>query len=117
MVFNAGKVQMKFLHLLSNEASQSITLHCLYNAALSSIGTTHREMSRIRFHGWNKQTFEKGTPLEPHVVQDECKVKTVEKFNMSVNAVRLEKKCICVFLMHVINALNITFLSFSVSLL
>uniref|UniRef100_A0A3B3DBU8 Fibrillar collagen NC1 domain-containing protein n=2 Tax=Oryzias melastigma TaxID=30732 RepID=A0A3B3DBU8_ORYME len=65
---------MKFLHLLSNEASQSITLHCLNNAALSFVGTTHREKSRICFHGWNKQTFEKGTPLEPHVLQDECKI-------------------------------------------
>lgn len=81
MVFGVGKVQMKFLHLLSTEASHSITLHCLndppYGTAdsFSSSGSMEpHENTTLRFRGWNKQTFEKDTLLEPHVLQDECKV-------------------------------------------
>uniref|UniRef100_A0A672HC84 Fibrillar collagen NC1 domain-containing protein n=2 Tax=Salarias fasciatus TaxID=181472 RepID=A0A672HC84_SALFA len=71
---------MKFLHLLSTEGSQSIMLHCLsdppYGTAdsLSHAEPTHTENSRLRFRGWNKQMFEKDTLLEPHVLQDECKI-------------------------------------------
>ncbi len=80
MVFGVGKVQMKFLHLLSTEASHSITLHCLndppYGTAdsFSSSTSVLQENTTLRFRGWNKQTFEKDTLLEPHVLQDECKV-------------------------------------------
>lgn len=79
MVFGVGKVQMKFLHLLSTEASQNITLHCLSDPPYGttdgfSSGPIHRENTRIRFRGWNKQMFEKDTLLEPHVLQDDCKV-------------------------------------------
>lgn len=80
MVFGVGKVQMKFLHLLSTEASHSITLHCLndppYGTAdsFSSTASIPQENTTLRFRGWNKQTFEKDTLLEPHVLQDECKV-------------------------------------------
>ena len=80
MVFGVGKVQMKFLHLLSTEASHSIMLHCLNDppygttGSLSSTGPSQRENGTLRFQGWNKQMFEKDTLLEPHVLQDECKV-------------------------------------------
>lgn len=80
MVFGVGKVQMKFLHLLSTEASHSITLHCLsdppYDTTdnFSSSGPIPKENTRLRFRGWNKQMFEKDTLLEPHVLQDECKI-------------------------------------------
>ncbi|KAK5930509.1 hypothetical protein CgunFtcFv8_026737 [Champsocephalus gunnari] len=80
MVFGVGKVQMKFLHLLSTEASHSIMLHCLNDppygttGSLSSTGPSQRENDPLRFQGWNKQMFEKDTLLEPHVLQDECKI-------------------------------------------
>lgn len=80
MVFGVGKVQMKFLHLLSTEASQSILLHCLNDAphdpldSVSSTGSAPHENTTLRFRGWNKQMFEKDTVLEPHVLQDDCKV-------------------------------------------
>lgn len=78
MVFDIGNVQMKFLHLLSSEASQSITFHCLSyqpsSTADSFSSSGHKENTRLRFRGWNKQMFEKDTLLEPHVLQDECKV-------------------------------------------
>lgn len=85
MVFGVGKVQMKFLHLLSTEASHSITLHCLSDPpygttdSFSASGPIPKENIRLRFRGWNKQMFEKDTLLEPHVVQDECKVMSRRK--------------------------------------
>lgn len=80
MVFGGGKVQMKFLHLLSTEASHSITLHCLNDPygttnSFSSAGSVPQENITLRFRGWNKQMFEKDTLLEPHVLQDDCKVR------------------------------------------
>uniref|UniRef100_A0A3B5LD68 Fibrillar collagen NC1 domain-containing protein n=2 Tax=Xiphophorus couchianus TaxID=32473 RepID=A0A3B5LD68_9TELE len=69
---------MKFLHLLSSEASQRITFHCLGDPAdktkekFSSSGSMHREDSKPWFIGWNKHTS--NTLLEPHLIQDECKI-------------------------------------------
>lgn len=89
MVFGVGKVQMKFLHLLSTEASHSITVHCLNDPpygttdSFSSTGSTLQENTTLRFRGWNKQMFEKDTLLEPHVLQDECKVMTHLLFSKS----------------------------------
>lgn len=80
MVFSVDKVQMKFLHLLSTEASHHITLHCKNEPpdgtadAFSSATSTPQENATLRFWGWNKQMFEKDTLLEPHVLQDDCKV-------------------------------------------
>lgn len=80
MVFDIGKVQMKFLHLLSTEASQRILLHCLNDPPhdppdrVSSPGSAPHKNTTLRFRGWNKQMFEKDTLLEPHVLQDDCKV-------------------------------------------
>ena len=81
MTFGVGKVQMKFLHLLSMEASHGITVHCLteplYHTAAGSAPSRHSPAPRshLRFRGWNGQIFEKDTLLEPHVLQDGCKVK------------------------------------------
>lgn len=80
MVFGVGKVQMKFLHLLSTEASQSILLHCLNDPphhppdTIGASGAAPHENTTLHFQGWNKQMFEKDTLLEPHVLQDDCKV-------------------------------------------
>ncbi|KAF7660023.1 hypothetical protein LDENG_00290070 [Lucifuga dentata] len=80
MVFGVGKVQMKFLHLLSTEATHSITVHCLIDPpygttdSFSSTSPEPYENAKLRFHGWNKQVFEEDTLLEPHVLQDECKI-------------------------------------------
>ncbi|CAL8233924.1 unnamed protein product [Boreogadus saida] len=70
---------MKFLHLLSMEASHGITVHCLteplYNTAVTSSANRHIPIvrSHLRFRGWNRQIFETDTLLEPHVLQDGCK--------------------------------------------
>lgn len=75
MVFGVGKVQMKFLHLLSTEASQSILLRCLNDPPRDPPdGAGPRENTTLHFRGWNKQTFERDTLLEPQVLRDDCKV-------------------------------------------
>lgn len=76
MVFSVDRVQMKFLHLLSTEASHHITLYCKTEPSddSSSARSTPQEDTEPRFFGWNKQTFQKDTLLEPHVLQDDCKV-------------------------------------------
>lgn len=80
MVFGVGKVQMKFLHLLSTEASQSILLRCLSDPRrdppdnAGSDRAAPPENTTLHFRGWNKQTFERDTLLEPQVLQDDCKV-------------------------------------------
>uniref|UniRef100_A0A4W6FP22 Fibrillar collagen NC1 domain-containing protein n=1 Tax=Lates calcarifer TaxID=8187 RepID=A0A4W6FP22_LATCA len=66
--------------LISTEASHSITLHCLNDPpdvpmdSFTSTQPIHKENTTLRFRGWNKQMFEKDTLLEPHVLQDECKI-------------------------------------------
>lgn len=76
MAFGVDKVQMKFLHLLSTEASHHITLHCKNEPSdgVSFTSSTLQEDTNPRFSGWNRQTFAKDTLLEPHVLQDDCKV-------------------------------------------
>lgn len=73
MEFGIGKVQMKFLHLLSTEAIHTITVHCLNAPVLNATDARHQKKS-IRFKGWNGQMFEMDTLLEPHVLLDECKI-------------------------------------------
>uniref|UniRef100_A0A3Q3DSQ8 Fibrillar collagen NC1 domain-containing protein n=2 Tax=Hippocampus comes TaxID=109280 RepID=A0A3Q3DSQ8_HIPCM len=71
---------MKFLHLLSSEASQSIGLHCRRDHSnstadgFSSPGLKPTESSNLRFRGWNNQMFETDSLLEPYVLKDECKI-------------------------------------------
>ena len=83
MVFGVGKVQMKFLHLLSTEASQSIAVHCFneppYSTAdsFSAGGPIPQEDPPLKFRGWSGQMFEADTLLEPHVLQDECMVMNI----------------------------------------
>ncbi|XP_067086292.1 collagen alpha-1(XXIV) chain [Osmerus mordax] len=76
MAFDVGKVQMKFLHLLSTEASHGITVHCLSDPPSRSMDnlSARRHDTRLRFQGWNGQTLEADTLLEPKVLRDECKI-------------------------------------------
>uniref|UniRef100_A0A3Q2DQK3 Fibrillar collagen NC1 domain-containing protein n=2 Tax=Cyprinodon variegatus TaxID=28743 RepID=A0A3Q2DQK3_CYPVA len=70
---------MKFLHLLSSEASQNITFHCLSDPVnyskdkFSSTGSMQRDESKPRFIGWNRH-INPDTLLEPTLIQDECKI-------------------------------------------
>uniref|UniRef100_A0AAR2IZJ3 Collagen type XXIV alpha 1 n=1 Tax=Pygocentrus nattereri TaxID=42514 RepID=A0AAR2IZJ3_PYGNA len=72
VAFGVSKVQMKFLHLLSISATQTITFHCYSDPANRDTTETH---GAVRFQGWNGQVFEKNSPLQPHVLQDDCQVR------------------------------------------
>ncbi|KAI4883878.1 hypothetical protein NFI96_003817 [Prochilodus magdalenae] len=71
VALGVSKVQMKFLHLLSISATQTVTFHC-YNDPASANAAAPRS---VRFQGWNGQVFEENSPLQPHVLQDDCQVR------------------------------------------
>ncbi|KAI5609246.1 collagen alpha-1(XXVII) chain B isoform X2 [Silurus asotus] len=72
-----SKVQMKFLHLLSVEATQSISLHCYSEPGSTSIPSfsSSSSSSSVLFHGWNGQVVERSSIPHHHVLQDECGVR------------------------------------------
>uniref|UniRef100_A0A8C7M5T1 Fibrillar collagen NC1 domain-containing protein n=2 Tax=Oncorhynchus mykiss TaxID=8022 RepID=A0A8C7M5T1_ONCMY len=72
---------MKFLHLLSTEASQDITFHCLSDPPFNPTNTygaddpgQEYQARPPRFRGWNGQMFEADSLLEPHMLLDECRI-------------------------------------------
>ena len=87
MAFDVGKVQMKFLHLLSTEASHGVTVHCLSDPPSRSMVnlSARRHDTWLRFQGWNGQTWEADTLLEPKVLRDECKVTSASVTSSPVN--------------------------------
>uniref|UniRef100_A0A667GXK8 Fibrillar collagen NC1 domain-containing protein n=1 Tax=Lynx canadensis TaxID=61383 RepID=A0A667GXK8_LYNCA len=72
--FAVSRVQMNFLHLLSSEVTQHITIHCL-NMTVWQEGTGQTPAKRaVRFRAWNGQIFEAGGQFRPEVSMDGCKV-------------------------------------------
>lgn len=72
--FAVSRVQMNFLHLLSSEVTQHITIHCL-NMTVWQEGTGRTPAKRaVRFRAWNGQIFEAGGQFSPEVSMDGCKV-------------------------------------------
>ncbi|XP_034261212.1 collagen alpha-1(XXVII) chain-like, partial [Pantherophis guttatus] len=69
--FDIGRVQMNFLHLLSSEVVQNITIHCLNMPVWPE---TSSEGASVRFKAWNGQLFEQGGQLTPDVVVNHCKI-------------------------------------------
>lgn len=65
---------MNFLHLLSSEAIQIITIHCLNTPVWTGAQTSGSGLP-VGFKGWNGQIFEEKTLLEPKVLSDDCKVR------------------------------------------
>ncbi|OXB81439.1 UNVERIFIED_CONTAM: hypothetical protein H355_004345 [Colinus virginianus] len=71
--FSIGKVQMNFLHLLSSEATHSITVHCL-NTPMWGLNEAGGQKTSVSFKGWNGQLFKANSLLEPKVLVDECMI-------------------------------------------
>ncbi|XP_015684544.1 collagen alpha-1(XXVII) chain-like, partial [Protobothrops mucrosquamatus] len=69
--FDIGRVQMNFLHLLSSEVVQNVTIHCL-NMPVWPEGPS--EGASLRFKAWNGQLFEQGGQLTPDVVVNNCQI-------------------------------------------
>ncbi|KAJ8286570.1 hypothetical protein GJAV_G00040680 [Gymnothorax javanicus] len=70
-----GRVQMNFLHLLSAEAVQHITIHCLNVSVWREGPSELPSQNAVRFKAWNGQVIEAGGEIEPHVLQDNCWIK------------------------------------------
>lgn len=67
-----GRVQMNFLHLLSSEAIQHITIHCLNISVWRSAKNQLPGRHSVRFKAWTGEVFEVGGELEPDVLEDSC---------------------------------------------
>uniref|UniRef100_A0A674P922 Fibrillar collagen NC1 domain-containing protein n=1 Tax=Takifugu rubripes TaxID=31033 RepID=A0A674P922_TAKRU len=73
--FSPGRVQLNFLHLLSSEAVQHITIHCLNTSVWRSAEDLTATQGSVRFKAWSGEVFEVGGELEPEVIEDSCWMK------------------------------------------
>ncbi|CAH2316192.1 collagen alpha-1(XXVII) chain [Pelobates cultripes] len=73
--FDVGRVQMNFLHLLSSEAVQHITIHCLNLPVWGQASSDKLSQNAVRFKAWNGQIFEAGGQFQPEVRVDDCKLR------------------------------------------
>uniref|UniRef100_A0A3B3HAI3 Fibrillar collagen NC1 domain-containing protein n=2 Tax=Oryzias latipes TaxID=8090 RepID=A0A3B3HAI3_ORYLA len=63
---------MNFIQLLSTEAVQHITIHCL-NAPVWTAGASLQPLSRtLGFQSWSGERIQEGDLLEPRVPTDDC---------------------------------------------
>eukprot|EP00058_Branchiostoma_floridae_P009392 XP_002594880.1 hypothetical protein BRAFLDRAFT_86048 [Branchiostoma floridae] len=67
--FTIGKVQMNFLHLLSAEAAQVVTVHCKNSPVWR---TPHRSIPGVKFKTWSGPVYHYGGPFQPEVLEDNC---------------------------------------------
>lgn len=65
---------MNFLHLLSSEGTQHITIHCLNMTVWQEGPGRPSARQAVRFRAWNGQVFEAGGQFRPEVSMDGCKV-------------------------------------------
>lgn len=72
--FAVSRVQMNFLHLLSSEGTQHITIHCLNMTVWQEGPGRPSARQAVRFRAWNGQVFEAGGQFRPEVSMDGCKV-------------------------------------------
>ncbi|MEE6505647.1 hypothetical protein FKM82_005604 [Ascaphus truei] len=63
---------MNFLHLLSSEVVQHITIHCMNVTVWGGASSGQPSQNAVRFKAWNGQIFEAGGPLQPEVSMDDC---------------------------------------------
>lgn len=71
-----GRIQMNFVHLLSTEAIQHITIHCLNTPVWSAGPSSHPSSTdAVSFKAWTGQRIQAGDLLEPQVPQDDCWMK------------------------------------------
>lgn len=70
-----GRVQMNFLHLLSSEAVQHVTIHCLNVSVWRTAADLPPAQEAVRFRAWSGEMIEAGGDLEPYVLEDSCWMK------------------------------------------
>lgn len=77
---------MNFLHLLSSEVVQYITIHCLNMSVWREESVQKPSEKAVRFKAWNGQIFEAEGPFKPEVATDDCKVQS--PYNMANKAAK-----------------------------
>lgn len=93
-----GRIQMNFIHLLSTEAVQHITVHCL-NTPVWAAGPSLQPSTRaVSFKAWTGERIQAGDLLEPLVPRDDCWVRTysllILRFLLKVKTIRLSIRLI-----------------------
>uniref|UniRef100_A0AAY4CHS0 Fibrillar collagen NC1 domain-containing protein n=2 Tax=Denticeps clupeoides TaxID=299321 RepID=A0AAY4CHS0_9TELE len=63
---------MNFLHLLSYEAIQHITIHCLNVPVWTTSISKKTSPNSVRFKAWNGQIVEAGGVVAPKILRDDC---------------------------------------------
>uniref|UniRef100_A0A3P8V3N7 Fibrillar collagen NC1 domain-containing protein n=2 Tax=Cynoglossus semilaevis TaxID=244447 RepID=A0A3P8V3N7_CYNSE len=66
---------MNFIHLLSTQAVQHITIHCLNMPVWAAEASLRPTDAAVIFKGWNGEKIRAGDLLEPLVPLDECWIK------------------------------------------
>lgn len=67
-----GVIQMNFLHLLSSEAAQLITIHCL-NVHVWADGESRPPSPKaVHFKTWNGRIIQARGFIQPELLKDEC---------------------------------------------
>uniref|UniRef100_A0A8C4QRL1 Fibrillar collagen NC1 domain-containing protein n=1 Tax=Eptatretus burgeri TaxID=7764 RepID=A0A8C4QRL1_EPTBU len=72
--FGVDRTQINFLHLLSSEAAQALTVHCLDGPAWDDPVENLPHRHALRFRAFNGRLFEPGGLLAPTVLHDGCQV-------------------------------------------
>lgn len=76
MEIDVGRIQMNFIHLLSTEAVQHITIHCLNTPVWAEGASLHPSDKAVSFKAWTGEKIQAGALLEPLVPRDDCRVWT-----------------------------------------
>uniref|UniRef100_A0A4W4H7P3 Fibrillar collagen NC1 domain-containing protein n=2 Tax=Electrophorus electricus TaxID=8005 RepID=A0A4W4H7P3_ELEEL len=63
---------MNFIHLLSSEAVQLLTIHCLNMPVWAAGPSRAPSPSAMHFKAWNGQMIEARGLIQPDLLKDEC---------------------------------------------
>lgn len=72
MEIDVGRIQMNFIHLLSTEAVQHITIHCLNTPVWAEGPTLQPSDKAVSFKAWTGERIQAGDLLEPLIPRDDC---------------------------------------------
>uniref|UniRef100_A0A671XMP9 Collagen, type XXVII, alpha 1b n=1 Tax=Sparus aurata TaxID=8175 RepID=A0A671XMP9_SPAAU len=70
-----GRIQMNFIHLLSTEAVQHITIHCLNTPVWAAGPSLQPSYRAVSFKAWTGEKIQAGDLLEPLIPRDDCWIK------------------------------------------
>lgn len=72
MELDVGRIQMNFIHLLSTEAVQHITIQCLNTPVWAEGPSLQPSDKAVSFRAWTGERIQAGDLLEPLIPRDDC---------------------------------------------